>query len=62
MTTNIKVRSLYQVPGKDLYCLAFRTLDERGYPTGEDIEFHLSTQELWEAITQYLKVKESLKI
>jgi len=53
MTDNIRVRSLYQIPGKDLYCIAFKYYDDNGYPAEEGVEFHMSSQELWDAVTEY---------
>lgn len=61
MTTglaDIKLRSFYRVPGKDLYCLTFSRYDENGQPTGETIKYHLTTMELMDAVADKQESKE----
>jgi len=56
---DIRLRSFYRVPGKDLYCLAFSRYDDDGQPTGETIEYHLTTRELLGAVDRYEEFKEN---
>lgn len=55
---DIRLRSFYRVPGKDLYCLAFSHYDEDGRPTGETVEYHLTTMELMNAVADKSEEKK----